>query len=106
MKLGRRNAFTLSIVAVATLVRLNGDTFSDARIALNSVAPKPVRAKSVEEFLIGREASHDTVTEASKLVVNDISPITDVRASAEYRRRMSIVLVHDTLIESLNMLRG
>jgi carbon-monoxide dehydrogenase medium subunit len=104
IKLGRRNAFTLSIVSVATLVKIRGDEFVDVRIALNSVAPTPVRAKSVENYLIGREISEDNVWSASKLVVNDISPITDVRATAEYRRKASIVLVHDTLLKALKTL--
>ncbi len=105
MKLGRRNAFTLSVVAVATLVKVKDNKFSDVRIALNSIAPTPVRAKTVEKYLIGREVSENVVEEASKLVIHDISPISDIRASAEYRRRVSKVLVHDTLLEAVKMLK-
>ncbi len=101
IKLGRRNAFTLSIVAVATLVKVSGNKFTDVRVALNSVAPTPVRATSVEKALTGREVSLKAVEEASKLVVNDIKPISDVRASADYRREMSIVLTRDSLLKSL-----
>ncbi len=101
IKLGRRTAFTLSIVAVATLVKVENGKFKDVRVALNSVAPKPVRARSVEEALKGKEVSLEVVEEASKLVVNDISPISDVRASAEYRREMSIILTRDSLLKSL-----
>ena len=101
IKLGRRNAFTLSIVAVATLVKVSGNKFTDVRVALNSVAPTPVRATSVEKALTGREVSLEAVEEASKLVVNDIKPISDVRASADYRREMSIVLTRDSLLKSL-----
>ncbi len=101
IKLGRRSAFTLSIVAVATLVKVENGRFKDVRVALNSVAPKPVRARSVEEALKGREVSLEAIEEASKLVVNDISPISDVRASAEYRREMSIILTRDSLLKSL-----
>ncbi len=101
IKLGRRTAFTLSIVAVATLVRVENGKFKDVRVALNSVAPKPIRARSVEEALKGKEVSLEVVEEASKLVVNDISPISDVRASAEYRKEMSIILTRDSLLKSL-----
>ncbi len=101
IKLGRRNAFTLSIVAVATLVKVSDNKFADVRVALNSVAPTPVRAPSVEKALIGKEVSLEAVEEASKLVVNDIKPISDVRASADYRREMSIVLTRDSLLRSL-----
>ncbi len=101
IKLGRRNAFTLSIVAVATLVKVSDNKFADVRVALNSVAPTPVRAPSIEKALIGKEVSLEAVEEASKLVVNDIKPISDVRASADYRREMSIVLTRDSLLRSL-----
>ncbi|HDJ84059.1 MAG TPA: xanthine dehydrogenase family protein subunit M, partial [Desulfurococcaceae archaeon] len=57
IKLGRRNSFTLSVVAVATLVKVEDNKFKDVRIALNSVAPTPVRAKSVEKSLIGKEVT-------------------------------------------------
>ncbi len=101
LKLGRRTAFTLSIVAVATLVKVKDNKFADVRVALNSVAPTPVRAPSVEQALMGKEVSLEVVEEASKLVVNDIKPISDVRASADYRREMSVVLTRDSLLKSL-----
>ncbi len=104
IKLGRRNAFTLSVVAVATLVKVSNGKFSDVRIALNSVAPKPLRAFHAEEFLKGKEVSLDNVSKASELVLEDISPIDDVRASARYRREMSVVLTKESLIKSLSKL--
>ncbi|MCD6279054.1 MAG: xanthine dehydrogenase family protein subunit M [Desulfurococcales archaeon] len=101
LKLGRRNSFTLSVVAVATLVKVDKNKFADVRIALNSVAPTPVRARKAEECLKGKEISLNNITEAAKLVLHDISPISDVRASAEYRKDMSVVLTRDSLIKSL-----
>ncbi len=106
IKLGRRNAFTLSIVSVAVLVKTSGNVFTDVRIALNSVAPTPVRARTVERFLVGKKISREVVEEASKMVTEDISPITDVRASAEYRRAMAIVLTRDALLEALEIKGG
>jgi len=101
LKLGRRNSFTLSVVAVATLVKVEENKFTDVRIALNSVAPTPVRAKKAEKFLRGKEVSLNNIVEAAKLVLHDISPISDVRASAEYRKDMSVILTKDSLIKSL-----
>lgn len=102
IKLGRRNSFTLSVVAVATLVKVEGSKFEDVRIALNSVAPTPVRARKAEEFLKGKEVNLENIKEAAKLVLHDISPISDVRASAEYRKEMSVTLTKDSLIRSLS----
>ncbi len=102
IKLGRRNSFTLSVVAVATLVKVEENKFKDVRIALNSVAPIPVRAREAEKYLKGKEVSLSNIVGAAKLVLHDISPISDVRASAEYRKEMSIVLTKDSLIKSLS----
>jgi CO/xanthine dehydrogenase FAD-binding subunit len=101
IKFGRRNAFDHSIVSVAALVKVSDGKFSDVRIALNSVAPTPVRAYDAENALKGREVSLDNVENASKLVLNSISPVTDVMASAEYRKEMSVVLTRDALLGAL-----
>ncbi|WP_440059524.1 FAD binding domain-containing protein [Thermogladius sp. 4427co] len=103
-KLGRRNAFTLSIVAVAVGIE-EAENGVRARVALNSVAPKPVRAYSVEKYLEGKTLSRDLIAEASKLVWQDISPITDVRATAEYRRHMAYILLRDSLLEILEEMK-
>ena len=104
IKLGRRSAFTLSIVSVATVVKVSAGKFSDVRIALNAVAPTPVRAKKAEEFLKGKEVNLGNIDEAAKLVLEHISPITDVRASAEYRKEMAVVLTRDALVGALKEL--
>ncbi len=104
IKLGRRNAFTLSVVSVAALVKVDDNRFSDVRIALNSVAPTPVRSRSVEGALKNKEVTYEAIKKASKEVLKDISPISDVRASAEYRREMSVALTKDALIGALKQL--
>ena len=104
MKLGRRNSFTLSIVSVASLLKVEDNVFSDVRIALNSIAPTPIRAFSAEKYLVGRKVTIDSIKAASKLVAKDISPITDIRATAEYRRDMAIVLTYDALKVALKRL--
>jgi carbon-monoxide dehydrogenase medium subunit len=71
--------------------------FKDLHLALGSVASKPIRAKSVEASLINAKISDKHIRESSKQVVNDINPITDVRASAEYRKEMSITLTEKTI---------
>ncbi|MEM0475133.1 MAG: xanthine dehydrogenase family protein subunit M [Zestosphaera sp.] len=101
VKVGRRNSFTLSVVAIAAVLKIRNKRIEDVRIALNAVAPTPVRARSVESFLKGKEVRSDVIEEASELVLNDISPISDVRASAEYRKHISRVLVKDALLKAL-----
>lgn len=97
LKIGKRNALIISIASAATSMTLSNGKCEKVRIALGSVAPTPIRAQKTETFLEGKEVNERTITEASKLVAGDISPITDFRASAEYRREVSNVLVKRVL---------
>ncbi len=101
IKLGRRDGFTLSIVAVAVLARVRNGTVEDVRIALNSVAPTPVRAYGAEEMLRGREVSRGALERAAREVMDEVSPIDDVRSTAWFRREMSYRLTLDALTKAL-----
>lgn len=101
IKLGRRNSFTLSVVSVATLVKLKNGLFDDIRIAVGSVAPTPIRASKAEGCLVGRKVSIQAVEEAAKIVGSEVKPISDVRASAEYRKDMSSILTKRALTSSV-----
>jgi carbon-monoxide dehydrogenase medium subunit len=92
MKLGRRNAFTLSVVSVAVWVKITENLFKDARIAMGAVAPTPVRAEKTERYLLGKKAETDIIKEAVQIIAEDIHPISDVRASREYRMDMAKIL--------------
>jgi carbon-monoxide dehydrogenase medium subunit len=99
-KIGRRRGHDISVVAAAAAIRVEDGLIADARVALNSIAPTPIRARSVEKYLVGRRPGIEVFREASKLVSSDVSPITDVRAPAEYRLHAAMVLVEDLLLES------
>jgi len=105
LKLGRRVAHTLSIVSVATLAIVEDNVFKDVRIALGSVAPTPIRARKTENKFRGLLATEDVIEENCGCVMEDINPISDVRASAEYRKEMSIVLTKRALFEALSRVR-
>ena len=64
---------------------------------LGAVAPTVVRAKSAEKFLEGRAATAENFAEAGRLAVNDARPISDMRASADYRKDLVAVLVKRSL---------
>lgn len=99
IKLGRRLSHILSIANIAAGLRIDDGKIEDVIIALGSVAPTPIRARSVEQCLRKREATIENIEGASEKVVKDIKPISDVRASAEYRIEMSKVLVRRALRE-------
>ena len=68
-----------------------------ARLALGAVAPTPIRAVHAEQLLVGRTLDDALIEEACDEVAREVSPITDMRASAEYRRAMSRVLARRAL---------
>ena len=97
LRMGRRKALTLSIVNVAAGLALDGQQISHARIALGAVAPTPLRAYKAEQFLAGQTLTAQLFAEAAEVAATEISPISDLRASADYRRKISVVLVRRAL---------
>ena len=103
-KLGKRNALVLAIVSAAASVVREGDVIKDVRIALGSVAPTPLRVKKAEDVLKGKTPTTELVEKASEVVMNEVKPISDVRASAEYRKDMARVLSRRVLLNTLKKL--
>jgi carbon-monoxide dehydrogenase medium subunit len=88
-KLSTRKAMDLAFVGVAVLLELEGDDrISKARIALGAVAPTPIRVPSAEKLLEGRVISLEVARESAELAAQSCKPISDLRASAIYRREM------------------
>jgi probable selenate reductase FAD-binding subunit len=98
-KLGR-TALDISVVNVAAGLQVDGaGRIQWARVALGAVAPTAIRAGATEENLRGRTLNAEAVAEAAEGVMREVSPITDVRASAAYRREMCRVLTRRALEE-------
>ncbi|MEM2413977.1 MAG: xanthine dehydrogenase family protein subunit M [Sulfolobales archaeon] len=103
VKLGRRGGFTLSVVAVAVLAKVIDGIVYDVRIALNSVAPVPIRAYKAEEVVRGKRVSWSLIEEAANTVAGEVTPIDDVRSTSWYRREMSYQLAKDALAKALGV---
>lgn len=88
-KVGARFAQAISKVVFAGRVRRVEGVVTQARIALGSVAPVPVRARAAEAALVGRPVDPS----AAALVARDIAPIDDIRSTADYRRRVAVGVV-------------
>ena len=97
-KLGQRESMAIAIVSLSVIFNSNENKFKDLRIALGAVAPTVIRAYKTEKFLEGSIRSSELVEKAAIIAVNECSPITDVRGSADYRR----LLVDRLLAELLN----
>lgn len=88
-----------TLVGVAALVVMDDKKgiVKDARIALCSVAPTPIRAKKAEEVLRGKEVQDGLLEEVAMVVASETRP----RSRADYRRRMSAVLAKRAIKEAL-----
>ena len=97
LKLGLRRAQAISVVNAAVIVGLDGDTITNARIALGSVAPTIIRAPLAEQYLPGKTLTDEVIREAARLVAETPTPIDDVRSTAIYRSEMCRVLTARSL---------
>ena len=87
----------LAVASVAALIQTEEDRCIEARIAAGSVAPTPVRLSAVEKILKGASLSRELLDEAQKLAAESVSPISDIRSTADYRRHLVGVLVRRAL---------
>ncbi|HUO45602.1 MAG TPA: FAD binding domain-containing protein [Acidimicrobiia bacterium] len=97
VKLGLRRAQAISVVHMAAVVDFDGTRVRDSVLALGSVAPTIVTTPGVSAYLAGRELDEATLAEAAGLAADSVSPIDDLRATAEYRRETLAVMVRRAL---------
>jgi carbon-monoxide dehydrogenase medium subunit len=102
VKLGRYAGEDLAQVNLLILALADG-TF---RISFGAVAPVPVRAKKLEALLNGQRITSSLIEQAAQLIEEEIKPITDVRASKEYRMHMAKVMFERGLKAALSRLNG
>ncbi len=95
-KNGKRGAMNISVVAAAVAITPK----NEVRIALASVAPVPTRCYKAEKFLTENGLNTGTIRQAAEIVRGEVKPITDHRASADYKVHLSGVMVR-RLLENL-----
>ena len=88
-----------SIVAVAATVRADGGTISEARIGLTNMGSTPLRARAVEEALVGR--SVDDLGDACSHAADGTNPPSDLNGDADYRRHLARVLTRRAVAAAL-----
>lgn len=96
-KVGTRKAQAISKVCLAAVAKLDHDQISDARIALGSVAPIVIRCVQTENSLRGRKPDAETIKSACATLSHEISPIDDIRSTADYRLQVAKNLLTDFL---------
>jgi carbon-monoxide dehydrogenase medium subunit len=98
-KLGRTESDISVVNSAAGLQVDRAGKCTWARVALGAAGPRPLRARMAEAALTGQAFTKVSVEAACDAVMREIAPITDLRASAEYRREMSAVLTRRALRE-------
>jgi len=97
LKIGRVRADLAKVNVAVRLTRDEAGRCASARIELGSVGPTVLRARK-SELLLSKEAiSEAKVLTAAEAVAGDIQPIDDVRSTADYRRKVAVALVHDSI---------
>lgn len=107
IKAGRRRAMEISVVCVAVrLSRASSGAISEAAVALGAAAPTTLRCRQAEQQLIGRQPEDVLFREAAATAARESLPISDVRASADYRRNLIETLVERALHRCMATMGG
>jgi xanthine dehydrogenase small subunit len=87
--ISKRKDMDISSFSAAFWLQRAGNKIVDIRIALGGVAATVLRMTRVEEFLRGKPIARDTFVSAGNLAAESITPLSDVRGSADYRRLLA-----------------
>ena len=87
-----------SIVGVAAAVRTDGGSIAEARVGLTNMGSTPLRAKAVEEALVGKQATDEAVRAAVASVAEGTNPPSDLNGDADYRRHLATVLTRRAVL--------
>jgi CO/xanthine dehydrogenase FAD-binding subunit len=105
-KIGTRRAQSISKVVLAAAWRSDAvavvprGAWRDVRVALGSVAATPIRARATEAVLEGKAPTPETSDLAAETLAGELSPIEDVRSTAEYRRLVAARVLHRIVREA------
>lgn len=94
----RKGDFALAMCLVA--VRIEGGVVRDARIGGGGVADRPLSLTSLEEAIIGRPATLETITQVAEMSRDIVDPPADIHGSSEYRRDLLVAVIKRALAEA------
>ena len=106
VRLEYRRQMEIAVVGATAVVTLGDGRVADARIAITALAPTIRRVAEAEAALAGTDGGPDAVEAAAAAAAAGAAPISDVRASADYRRAMAAVIARRAIEASLTRARG
>jgi len=84
-KVSRRKYLDIASANTAVTIKTDGDIVTDIHLSAGGVAPIPLYLEKTRAFLKGKTITAETIGEAVKITAQEISPISDVRGSAQYK---------------------
>jgi xanthine dehydrogenase small subunit len=99
-KMSKRQEDDISAVCLAVQLHVQDGHITTARIGAGGVAATPARAVQTESALIGQPWNEATLLAAQTAIANEFSPLSDLRASADYRRQILGQLLRRAWLES------
>jgi carbon-monoxide dehydrogenase medium subunit len=100
------SGFAVVGVAANVLLGKGGKVIEQAAIGITGLAAKAFRAEAVERALSGKTVSEKAIDDASRNAAQGVEPLSDLAASAEYRREMARVFARRAITRALAMARG
>lgn len=106
VRLEYRRQMEIAVAGATAFVRLEGDQITEARIAITALAPTIHRVSAAEAVLVGTSGTRANVDAAASAAAEAAKPISDVRASADYRTAMTAVIVRRAIEGALSRAKG
>lgn len=96
-----RNEMDIAVAGAGVSVTLDNGDISAARVTLASVAPTPLFVADAAEAIVGKPANEETASLAGRIAREAAKPITDMRGTIEYRKRLCEVLTRRALMTAI-----
>jgi len=103
LSLSARGRLDCTAVGAGVMVIANGPICEDIRLFIAACGPTPLRARRTEDLVRGRELTNELLEKAGVQACGESCPITDLRASADYRTKMISVLIRRAVKEAHEM---
>jgi CO/xanthine dehydrogenase FAD-binding subunit len=99
-RISARCGVDIAAVGVGVMAFFNGESCKEAKIVLGAVAPIPMRATKTEDLMSGQAWTRGLIEQGGEKAAEEAKPISDVRATAEWRKQMVAVLTRRALEEA------
>ena len=85
-KVSKRTHLDIASVNSALFLKLNSENIIDCSLSAGGVSPVPLYLKNTSEYLIGKQITNSVIIKANTIMQEEISPISDIRGTSDYKR--------------------